>query len=173
MLDAAAYSAIETLRNGRRIEIRAFKPSDSEALEAAVARTGALSRYRRFFTIKREFTERERAFFLNVDFINHVALVALTDEAGHSAIVGGGRYVVVRPGKAEVAFVVIDEYQGQGIGAALMRHLVIVARAAGLEELIADVLEHNIPMLKVFGTCGLPMRTSHESGCAQVVLVLD
>src|SRR5262245_31595357 len=108
MLDAAAYLAIETLRNGRRIEIRAFKPSDREALEEAVARTGALSLYRRFFTIKREFTERERAFFLNVDFINHVALVALTDEAGHSAIVGCGRYIIVRPGKAEVAFVVID-----------------------------------------------------------------
>src|ERR1700754_3737579 len=144
MLDAVAYSAVETLRNGRRIEIRAFRSSDKEALESAVGRTSALSLYRRFFTIKREFTEREREFFLNVDFINHVALVALTDEAGHSAIVGSGRYVVVRPGKAEVAFAVIDEYQGQGIGAALMRHLVVVARAAGLKELIAEVLEENI-----------------------------
>jgi GNAT superfamily N-acetyltransferase len=34
-------------------------------------------------------------------------------------IVGGGRYVLVEPGKAKVAFAVIDEYQGQGIGAAL------------------------------------------------------
>jgi hypothetical protein len=39
-------------------------------------------------------------FFLNVGFDKHVALVALIEEAGQSVIVGGGRYVVVQPGKA-------------------------------------------------------------------------
>ena len=59
MFDAVAYSAVETLRNGRRTDIRAFQPIDKEALESAVGRTSALSLYRRFFTIKRDFTERE------------------------------------------------------------------------------------------------------------------
>ena len=173
MLDAVAYSAVETLRNGRRIEIRAFRPSDKEALESAVGRTSALSLYRRFFTIKRDFTEREREFFLNVDFINHVAMVALTQEAGEPAIVGGGRYVVVKPGKAELAFVVIDEYQGQGIGGALLRHLAIVARAAGLHEFVAEVLSENSPMLKVFSNCGLPVSTMPENEYVHVTLRLD
>jgi hypothetical protein len=31
-LDAAKYSAIELLRNGRRIEIRALKPEDRDQL---------------------------------------------------------------------------------------------------------------------------------------------
>jgi RimJ/RimL family protein N-acetyltransferase len=170
--DAAAYAAVESLRNGRRVEIRAFRPDDEEALEAAVARTSALSLYRRFFTIKRDFTERERAFFLNVDFVNHVALVAVVEEAGESAIVGASRYIVVRPGKAEVAFMVIDQYQRQGICAALMRHLIVVARAAGLQELIADVLAENGAMLKVFERCGLPMRTTREPETVQVTLQL-
>jgi GNAT superfamily N-acetyltransferase len=43
----------------------------------------------------------------------------VVEEGGRSMIVGGGRYVLVEPGKAKVAFAVIDEYQGQGIGAAL------------------------------------------------------
>ena len=172
MLDAAAYSAVETVRNGRSVEIRAFRPGDKEALETAVGRTSALSLYRRFFTIKRDFSERERAFFLNVDFINHVALVALTEEAGRPAIVGGGRYVVVKPGKAEVAFVVIDEYQGQGIGHALLRHLAIVARAAGLKEFIADVLAENKAMLRVFETSGLRMSSTPETEYVQVNLWL-
>lgn len=172
MSDAAAYAAVESLRNGRRVEIRAFRPGDREALEAAVARTSALSLYRRFFTIKRDFTERERAFFLNVDLVNHVALVAVIDEAGQPAIVGGSRYVVVGPGKAEVAFVVIDQYQGQGIGTALMRHLIVAARAAGLRELIADVLAENVAMLRVFESCGLPMRTSREPEFVEVILQL-
>ena len=69
-------------------------------------------------------------------------------------VVGGGRFVVVRPGTAELAFAVIDVYQGQGIGAALMRHLTLLARAGGIKELIAEVLPENIPMLKVFHKSG-------------------
>ena len=49
----------------------------------------------------------------------------------------------------------VDEYQRQGIGAALMRHLVTIARGAGLKELIAEVLPDNAPMLKVFEKSGL------------------
>jgi len=67
------------------------------------------------------------AFFLNIDFESHVALVAQIDEDGRAAIAGGGRYIVVRPGQAEIAFVVVDAYQGQGIGTILMRHLAILA----------------------------------------------
>ena len=112
-MDAAHYSATEILRDGRNIEICAFKPGDDDDLSAAVGRVSPLSLYRRFFTIKRGFSEREKQFFLNVDFVNHVALMAWTEEVGRRVIVGGGRYVVVQPGKAEVAFIVIDQYQGR------------------------------------------------------------
>jgi GNAT superfamily N-acetyltransferase len=171
-MDAADYSAVETLRDGRRVEIRAFKPGDRAELEAVVPRISAKSLYRRFFTVKRRFSEREREFFLNVDFVDHVALMAWAQEQGRSVIVGGGRYVVVEPGKAEVAFVVIDQYQGQGMGAALMRHLAAIARAAGVQELIAEVLEENLPMLKVFEKSGLPMTATREHEVVHVALRL-
>ena len=78
-------------------------------------------------------------------------MVAVVEESGRPVIVGGGRYVVVQLGKAEVAFAVVDQYQApQGIGASLMHHLAAIARVAGLDELIAEVLPDNIPMLKVF-----------------------
>jgi RimJ/RimL family protein N-acetyltransferase len=173
MFNAAAYSAIETLRDGRTLDIRAYRPEDREAFLAAVGRVSPLSLYRRFFVVKRSFSERERAFFLNINFVNHVALLAWTEEATKKVVIGGGRYVVVQPGKAEVAFLVVDQYQGQGVGAALMRHLVIVARAMGLRELIAVVLADNAAMLKVFRKCGLPMQVTHESEFIQVVLRLD
>ena len=80
MLETAKYSVIELLRNGRRIEIRSLKPEDRDKLVAAVSRTSAQSLYRRFFAAKRGFTEQEVAFFLNVDFVNHIALVAVLDE---------------------------------------------------------------------------------------------
>jgi ribosomal protein S18 acetylase RimI-like enzyme len=170
---AANYSAFETLRDGRRVEIRALKPEDRAALLAAVERTSARSLYRRFFGVRRDFTEKEQAFFLNVDFVGHVALVAVLGEGLSQAIVGGGRYVVLQPGKAEVAFAVVDEYQGQGIGAALMRHLAVIARDASLRELIAEVLPENAPMLKVFEKSGLPVSTRRESSVVHVSLRLS
>jgi GNAT superfamily N-acetyltransferase len=173
MLDAANYSAVETLRDARSLEIRAFRPEDRADFLSAADRISPLSLYRRFFTVKRGFTEGERAFFLNVDFDKHVALVALMEEAGRKVIVGGGRYVVVQPGKAEVAFVVIDQYQRQGIGSILVRHLAAIARGAGLQELIAEVLPENMSMLKVFERSGLHMTTIPESEVVHVTLQLN
>ena len=172
MLQAANYSAFETLRDGRRVEIRALRPDDRADLIAAVARSSAQSLYRRFFAVKRSFTETEIDYFLSVDFVNHVALVAVVDEHGPPVIAGGARYVVVQPGKAEVAFAVVDQYQGQGIGAALMHHLAAIAREAGLKELIAQVLPENVPMLKVFERSGLPLSIRREPQVVHVALRL-
>jgi GNAT superfamily N-acetyltransferase len=69
-----------------------------------------------------------------------------------------------------LAFAVIDAYQGQGIGAALMRHLAFLARSGGIKELIAEVLPENTPMLKVFQKCGLRQKTEHRAGVVDVTL---
>jgi GNAT superfamily N-acetyltransferase len=172
MLEAADYSAFETLRDGRRVEIRALRPDDRADLIAAVARSSGQSLYRRFFAVKRSFTASEIDYFLNVDFVDHVALVAVVDESGRPVLAGGGRYIVVQPGKAEVAFAVVDQYQGQGLGAALMHHLATIARGAGLKELIAEVLPDNSPMLKVFEKSGLPLRMKREPQAVHVALRL-
>jgi GNAT superfamily N-acetyltransferase len=168
--EAAQYSAVERLRDGREIEIRALRPADEDDMLAAVDRTSAQSLYRRFFGPKRHFSESEKSFFLNVDFVDHVALVVVAKEGSQSVIIGGGRYIVVRPLAAEMAFAVVDEYQGQGIGAALMRHLVLLARDAGIKELIAEVLPENLPMLKVFQSSGLRMQTERRGGVVDVTL---
>jgi RimJ/RimL family protein N-acetyltransferase len=163
---------MERLRDGRRIEIRALRPDDREDMLAAIGRTSPQSIQRRFFAPKRGFSETEVAFFMNIDFDNHVALVAEIDEDGQSAIVGGGRYILVEPGRAEIAFVVVDAYQGQGIGATLMRHLAALARQAGLKELIADVLPENTAMLKVFNKFGFRPGSRREPQVIHLVLQL-
>jgi RimJ/RimL family protein N-acetyltransferase len=88
-------------------------------------------------------------------------------------IVGGARYIIVPSGQAEIAFAVDDAHQGQGIGTALMRHLIILARRADLNELIAEVLVDNAAMLKVFETSGLEITTSREPDAIHVVLRLS
>lgn len=172
MSNVADYAATETLRDGRAVEIRALRHEDHDDFVAAAGRLSTQSLYRRFFAVKRNFTEKETAFFLDVDFVNHVALVAVVQDKGKPLIVGGGRFVITEPGQAEVAFAVIDDYQGQGVGRALMRHLVTIGRSAGLREFIAEVLPSNTAMLKVFEKSGLRVNSKRQSGTTYVTLGL-
>jgi RimJ/RimL family protein N-acetyltransferase len=171
MPKAAKFSAVEPLRDGRRVEIRALRHEDRNGLEEAVRRASAESLRRRFFSVRRHFSEQEMEFFSDIDFVSHVALVVVAEEGG-GVIVGGARYILVEPGRAEVAFALIDEYQGQGIGAALIGHLAAIARDAGLKELIAEVLPENTAMLKVFKKSGLHPTTRREAGIMHVTLRL-
>ncbi|TAJ89450.1 GNAT family N-acetyltransferase [Reyranella sp.] len=171
-MNVARYSASERLRNGAEIEIRALVPGDRVEMLAAFDRTSPQTRYRRFFAPKNSFSEREIEFFLNVDFVNHVALAAVLNESGEETIVGGARYVLTQPGQAEVAFAIDDPHQKLGIATQLMKHLVAIARASELQTFVADVLPENLPMLRVFERCGLKMTTHRDRGVVRVTLDL-
>jgi len=98
MTGAANYRATETLRDGSTITIRAQRPEDLDGWRAALARTSAETVYRRFFGAKREISDKEAHYFLDIDFVRHVALVAIADEDLCPTLIGGGRYIVVEPG---------------------------------------------------------------------------
>jgi RimJ/RimL family protein N-acetyltransferase len=170
--EAADFSAIETLGDGRTIEVRAWRPSDRPGLMAAFGRISDETLRLRFFTVKRHFSDKEVAHFTEVDFVKQVALVAVANEREGPAIVGAGRYFVVGPDAAEVAFALVDDYQGKGIGTALVRHLIAIARRAGLQKLIANVLPDNQPMLGVLRKCGLPLETRRDRDAVCVTLEL-
>jgi len=168
MSQAQNYAISELLRDGRRVTIRALKPDDEAGLAEAVAGLSAASLHRRFFAVKRHFSDSEKAFFLHVDFINHVALVAEVEDGAALKIVGGARYIVTAPGSAEVAFAIVDGFQGQGLGTLLMRHLLTLARDGGLKTLVAEVLAENSAMLKVFENSGLEVQTRRDGTVVHV-----
>lgn len=171
-MNPATYDATECLRNGTPLQIRALQPGDRDEMLAAVGRFSKETLYRRFFAPKRSFSEREIEFFLNVDFVRHVALAAVLAEDGRQVIAGGARYIVTQPARAEVAFAVDDAHQKLGIATHLITHLIGIARAMGLEAFVAEVLPENAPMLKVFQRCGLALTTRRERGVVHVTLAL-
>jgi RimJ/RimL family protein N-acetyltransferase len=172
MLNPATFSVRAPLRHGGQVEIRALRPSDRNALLLAAARASDRSLYRRFFGVRREFSDAEVAGFIEVDFKNQVALVAVSDESGHEVIVAGARYIIVRPGMAEVAFMVVDAFQGRGIASTMLRHLAELARAAGLTAFVAEVMPDNSAMLRVLERSGLPLRRERDSDVVHVTLEL-
>ncbi|MBV8840164.1 MAG: GNAT family N-acetyltransferase, partial [Alphaproteobacteria bacterium] len=126
----------------------------------------------RFFTVRRQFSDKEIDASMNVDFVHQVALVAVASERNGLTIVGAGRYIVDGAASAEIALAVIDDYQGLGVGRALVRHLITIARYAGLETLNAHVLSENTAMLHVFKTCGLPFALEHDRDVLHLTLAL-
>jgi GNAT superfamily N-acetyltransferase len=172
--DFRSYSAPAALRDGSSILIRAIRPDDKQRLLAHFRALSADSRRYRFMGMRRDLTTEELARLCEVDFLNHVALVATLGSGDDERFIGVGRSIRSSdPRRAEVAFAVLDEYQGRGIGTLLLEHLSRIARMSGIEEFEADVLGDNKAMLDVFEQSGFRVRRSFSSGVVHVRFPTD
>ena len=176
MINAREYKAAETLRSGRMVTVRAIQPEDRTLLLEEFSEIDQYSLYLRFFETKNAITDEELKYFTEVDFVDHVALVVIADIGDKAKIIGGGRYIAYdRPAKvriAEVAFMVHDRYQGQGVATLLLKHLLLIARDGGIAKFEAEVLPENARMLAVFSRTGLQMNTSRVDNVFHVTLTL-
>ena len=167
------------LSDGTRLSLRPICSDDRDGFAALFARLTPESRRRRFLSTKVELTPRELAFFTDVDHVGHEAIAAIDQRDG--SIVAVGRYVRVtdRAGVAAVAVMVADEFQGMGIGTALVGRTVSRARVNGFTLLSATTLWENRPARALLRRLEFRARTSHRgvielelelsptSGCSQ------
>ena len=177
MQDPECYVFAETLRDGTVVTVRAARADDGPKIRRAFHNLERDTVYTRFFGYKADVTDADLARITEADFERVVALLVTVGAGEDEVVVGGASYVVVDPTaaarrSAEVAFLVEEDYQGRGIASLLMRHIIAIARAKGLDALVADVLTRNLPMLKVFRRCGLPMTVRHQEDVIHVILSL-
>ncbi len=168
---ARNYSASAVTRDGEPFTIRAIRPEDKRHFLDAFHSLSKETVYFRFFELKEELTEKELAYLTDVDFVDHVALVAILGSSGNEQGAGVARYVIDRdtdPLRAEAAFAVVDEHQQRGIGTQLLYHLADVARSAGVEEFTGEVLGENLKMMEVFFHSGFDIHRNVESGVIHV-----
>jgi len=173
MSDAFNYSISEPLRVGTRILIRAIRPNDKPLLLEHFHGLSERSIYYRFFGHKRSLEQADLRGLTELDFVNHVGLAATVEAEGGERFIGVGRYVR-DPGvkAAEVAFAVLDEFQGRGIGTLLLHHLALIARRRGISKFAAFVMGDNHQMLEVFANSGFRTRDSYDAGTVRVTLDL-
>jgi RimJ/RimL family protein N-acetyltransferase len=176
MIDTRNYLAADALKDGTMVTVRAIRAEDRETLLAAFAALDRESIYTRFFTHKKELTETELMQLAEVDSDHVVALVVTLRIDDGEKLLGGGRYCSGQPlsiaRSAELAFVTADAQHGRGIASLVLRHLVLIARDQGLQQLEADVLAHNQPMLAVFRRSGLAMTQQRESSVIHIRLAI-
>ena len=161
MLNASHYHATETLSNGLQLLIRATEPHDD--LGGAIQRNvSPQSFFYRFLRPKHYLTDKELTSFVNCDFVSQVGLVGLVRHNLKMAIVAGARYWITRPDEAEIAFIVADAYQKQGIGTAMLNHLCSVARQAGIKHLYALAIPENEAAPRLLKKLGFPCDTRRD-----------
>ncbi len=143
------------------IRVRAIRPDDAHALVQFHDHLSDRSCYLRFFSLHPHLSPKEVDRFTRVDYRNRLALVAEHD----GRLVAVGRYDR-RPesAEAEVAFVVADDCQHHGIGSLLLDALADAARERGIATFVADTLEENLTMLRVFTHSGFPITRRYEYG---------
>jgi RimJ/RimL family protein N-acetyltransferase len=144
------------LRDGTRILVRPILPEDKQALREGFDRLSERSRYRRFLTSLEHLSDRQLRDLTEVDYVDHMAWVAVDPSRPERPGIGVARYVRLpeEPTAAEAAVTVIDEYQGRGIGTILLGLLAGSARAHGIRCFRGYVLAENAPMMEVLQGLG-------------------
>ena len=139
------------LDSGTEVVIRPITPNDKAGLAAGIARLSPRSARFRFLAPKNRLTAAELRYLTEIDFVDHYALVA--ERLGHPGrLAAVGRWVrdTDRPGVAELAIVVDDELQRQGLGTALVHALADAARVRGIHRFTGIALTENVAARRLF-----------------------
>ena len=158
----------ETLPKGERILIRPARLADDRALQDLLYRLSDETVYRRFLAHRRTHPRAEVQELVDLDYEANMALVAALPDSGE--LIAIARYDLdPATNLADVAFVVRDDWQGRGVGSALMRRMAEIAQSRGCAGFTLDVLTSNRPMLSVIHHSGLKIASESEAGTYHVV----
>ena len=162
------------LPDGGLLYFRGIRPGDRNALREQFLKLSTRSVRDRFLTVKRDLTPAELSYFTEVDFIDHVALVAELSTPDGLRPAAVGRFVRSDddPECCEFAITVVDELQGRGIGKAMLEHLIHCARALGIRRFEAEVFSDNRRVTRLLRGTGLPLTTITEGGVSHVSMTL-
>lgn len=165
-----AFTAELPLNGGGAITLRPLMPEDDGAYRIFAAALSPEAIYYRFFSPRNTLTEQEIEHFLNLDYHERFAVVAVDGDK----IVGVGRYDQSRhePFDAEIAFIVAEDHQGNGIATEMLRLLALAARQNGITRFVASVLPDNHKMLQVFAESGWIVDRHFEDGVIQIALAI-
>jgi len=163
------WEADVLLRDGRTAHIRPIRDDDEDLLVEFYSRVSDESKYYRFFTPMPHLSARDVRRFTHVDHVDRVAFVLLVAER----MIAVGRYDVIEPGEAEVAFLVEDQHQGRGIAQLLLEHLAQAGRERGVERFVAEVLPDNSRMIQTFRDAGYRVASGYEDGVMALEFPID
>ena len=143
------------LKNNAKIVVRPSKASDVRGLQDLFYKLPPKDVYTRFFRSLKSLTVSEAEHLCNVDYEHEMAFVVTTGDREKEKIIGSSFYTVNPSTKmADVAYMILNEWHGMGLGTILQQRMVEYAKSKGLQGFTADILSENTAMLKLAQKCG-------------------
>ena len=171
MASATAEREIR-LRDGSEVRIRPVRHTDKRLLLDGFERLGPDSRYRRFLTPMPKLTETQLAYLTEVDHHDHEALVAIEPDTGEGR--GVARFVrdPRAPRTAEAAVTVVEDWQGRGLGTALLEAITERGRDEGIDRFTCLVLAENREMVELLERLGPVREIDRRPGTVELAVDL-
>lgn len=158
-----------TTRKGLNIRLRPAKITDEQLLKDFFYSLSEDSLYKRFFSARKDMPHKRLQEFVVVDYSRKMEILATVEEKDKEIIIGLGQYELNSDMHlAEVALVVKDSFQGQGVGRELLSYLILLARRQGLLGFTGDVLVANRSMVALFEKMGFDTEKRSEEGIYQM-----
>ena len=159
------YERPLTTSQGQKLLIRPIRPEDAPLLEEMFDTLSPRSIYFRFFSPLKRLPHSMLARFTQIDYDRQIALVCIDTSPGVDRMIGVARVIAERdPRCGEFAVLVSDPWQGMGIGAALLRDCLKIAKTEGIERVRGFVLAENTQMLALGRKLGLRIEPRREIG---------
>jgi len=175
------YVLLWTMRNGNQVTIRPIRSNDEPMMVKFHESLSDRTVYLRYFTslsLSRRTAHERLVRICTVDYEHEMVLVAEhTDpQSGEQQILAVARLNQLPsdhlPKEAEIAVLVSDGYQRQGLGTELLRRLIQIAQDMKISRLVAEVLWDNLPMQAIFRSLGFQLRIPSEGPSVEAALDL-
>ena len=161
------------LADGTQVLLRPIRADDKRRLGAAFSRLSPETQTLRFLGPKPRLTTADLRYLTEIDGADHVALVAVLAHRP-AIIVGVGRFVrsAEDPEAAEVAVVIGDPWQQQGLGRHMGLALADLARRRGIRRFTASMLSENVAAHRLFAGISARLHAEHHHGVEELVAEL-
>lgn len=157
------YESRGRTMDGHDFFVRPIRPDDADMMIDHFNSLSKRSIYMRFFSPLKQLSKQMLIRLTQIDYDREIALVVLMGEDPEK-IIGVSRIIGYFDGsRAEFAVAICDDWQGQGIGAALLAQCLAVARNQGMKQIMGFVLAENTQMLKLGKKLGFKIKRVQES----------
>jgi acyl-CoA hydrolase/RimJ/RimL family protein N-acetyltransferase len=159
------------LKNGQSVLLRPARASDVKSLQDLFYDLPEDDVYTRFFQRLKSLTWREAERYCNVNYDTEVAFLAVAGDREGETVVGSACYFVnPSTNMAEVAYMILPQWQSTGLGTALQQRLIEHARSHGLLGFTAEVLASNTKMLSLARRAGDHVSIQWEGDTLEVTM---
>jgi acyl-CoA hydrolase/RimJ/RimL family protein N-acetyltransferase len=146
-----AYKSQILLKNGKTMSVRPLLPADEIAYRNFFYSLKQETIFFRFFRHIRVFSHQmAQDHWAQLDYRRNITLIGQVRKKGNREMMAIGSYAGFEDGRAEIAFVVREDFQGMGISSYLLEKLEEIAVTNGYKGFYASVLPENKAMLHVF-----------------------